>query len=218
MRERGRGTRRRLAGAVLVGAGVLTLSTVGVRYAQGAVARDEARRAWTEASAHRDIALLRASLGHPDAELAPPAGAPVAQLIVPRLALDEVVVEGVEEKQLRAGPGHLPGSAMPGLVGNSVISAHRDRHFNKLKSLRIGDTIITQYAQNTITWRVSRMKVIGRAKPALFDSAKPTLTLTTCWPIGFFGPAPDRLIVTAEPISPAPSPAQTADVGSARAH
>lgn len=193
------GLRRRLAGGALVVVGVLMLSTVGVRYAQGAVARDAARRAWTEASVHQDITRLRASLGQRESDLAPPLGAPVAHLTIPRLALDEVVVEGVDERQLTAGPGHLPGSAMPGQPGNAVISAHRDRHFNKLKSLRIGDTIVTEYGQKKITWRVNGMRVIGRTAPALFQTSEPTLTLTTCWPIGFFGPAPDRLIVTAIP-------------------
>lgn len=204
---------------MLVVAGALLLSTAGVRYAQGAVARDAARRAWTEASVHQDIARMRSSLGGGAGDLTPPLGAPVAHLLVPRLGLDEVVVEGVDEKQLTAGPGHLPGSAMPGQAGNAVISAHRDRHFNKLKSLRIGDTITTEYGQHTTIWRVSAMRVIGRSKPALFSSTRPTLTLTTCWPIGFFGPAPDRLIVTAVPVSgKVLSGSATADRGNVRTH
>lgn len=209
------GLRRRLAGGALVVAGVMLLSTVGVRYAQGAVARDAARRAWTEASVHQDIARLRASLDVQGADPTPPAGAPVAHLVIPRLGLDEVVVEGVEDLQLTAGPGHLPGSAMPGQPGNAVISAHRDRHFNRLKSLKVGDTLTTEYGQKKVTWRVSGMRVVGRRAPALFSTAEPTLTLTTCWPIGFFGPAPDRLIVTALPVEKA---TQKTRVEIARSH
>ena len=41
---------------------------------------------------------------------------------------------------------------------------------------------------------------VGRYQPSLFPSAEPELTLTTCWPIRYVGPAPDRLILTAKPV------------------
>jgi len=46
-------------------------------------------------------------------------------------------------------------------------------------------------------WRVTRIRVVDGDAPALRDSATPLLTLTTCWPIRYFGSAPDRLIVEA---------------------
>ncbi len=126
-------------------------------------------------------------------------GTPVARVVVPRLGLDEVVVEGVGNDELRAGPGHMIGSALPGDSGTSVISAHRDRHFHALGGIAMGDTVITESARGTVVWRVSRIRVVNADDPALDVRTTPTLMLTTCWPIRYLGPAPDRLIVEAVP-------------------
>jgi sortase A len=128
----------------------------------------------------------------------------VARLVAPSISLDEIVVEGIGDIQLNAGPGHLPGSALPGDRGNAVISAHRDRHFHALDELGVGDTIVTETVAERVTWRVVERRVVGRTTPALFASAEPRLTLTTCWPVRWIGPAPDRLILAAEPIAREP--------------
>jgi len=118
--------------------------------------------------------------------------------MIPGIGLDEVVVEGVSDDELRAGPGHLIGSAFPGDSGRSVISAHRDRHFHLLGQVSVGDTILTESRSENTAWRVKRIHVADADMPVLRTTATPTLTLTTCWPIRYFGPAPDRLIVDAE--------------------
>ena len=131
----------------------------------------------------------------------PPApGAPVGRLLIPRIGLDEIVVEGVSDESLNAGPGHLPGSALPGATGNAIISAHRDRHFRDLDELAIGDTIQTITAHGRSSWIITSRRVVESRAPALFTTEEPTLTLTTCWPIRMIGPAPERLILTAKPI------------------
>ena len=130
----------------------------------------------------------------------PVTGAPVARLIIPRVGMDEIVVEGVDDDQLNAGPGHLPGSALPGDGGNAVISAHRDRHFARLGQIRVGDTLVTESAVSQVHWVVIATHVIDEDAPALFRTKDATLTLTTCWPIRYFGSAPERLIVTAKPL------------------
>lgn len=124
-------------------------------------------------------------------------GAPVGRLVIPALGLDEIVVEGVEEPQLVAGPGHLPGSPYPGEKGNAIISAHRDRHFRKLDKLAIGDTIVTQTRHDKTVWIVSARRVVTASAPVLRSTPDAQLTLTTCWPVRYLGPAPDRLIITA---------------------
>ena len=106
-------------------------------------------------------------------------------------------MEGVGDDELRAGPGHMTGSAIPGDSGNAVISAHRDRHFYPLARIAVGDTIVTESGRGTVTWTVARLRIVDADEPALRTSATPLLTLTTCWPIRYFGPAPDRLIVEA---------------------
>ena len=121
-------------------------------------------------------------------------------MVIPRIALDEVILEGVEATVLNAAPGHMPGTPLPGVTGNSVISAHRDRHFHRLGELALGDTVQTVTRQGRRSWRITERRIVGAGRPALYDTPTATLTLTTCWPIRYIGPAPDRLLLVAEPV------------------
>src|SRR2546423_11599774 len=75
------------------------------------------------------------------------------------------------------------------------------RHFSRLDELQLGDTIRTETGHSSGMWVVVGRRVIGRDTPALFQSKEPLLTLTTCWPVRYFGSAPDRLILSAKPIA-----------------
>jgi sortase A len=189
---------RRSLGAALLTVGAALVVYVGYRYASGAYERDAARTAWAELEAHNSVAM--ASLAAAPTHTTYATGALVGRLLIPVVKLDEVIAEGVDDDQLDAGPGHLPGSASPGEPGNAVISAHRDRHFHSLGRVAIGDTVITETRTARTTWVITGRKVVGRYEPSLFPSVEPELTLTTCWPIRYLGPAPDRLILTAKPV------------------
>lgn len=191
---------RKTLGYVLFAAGGLLSSFAGGRYAVGAWRADQARAAWDHAEAREAVALARSvAFRHvPRQEIVE--GAPVARLVIPHIGLDEIVLEGVGSDELNAGPGHLPGSAFPGERGNAVISAHRDRHFSHFDQLQAGDTITTESGTIRQTWVVVSKRVVDKNAPALFRATEPTLTLTTCWPIRYLGPAPERLIVTAKPL------------------
>ena len=190
-----------LLGYALFCIGGATVAFAGGRYAVGSWEQQEARRAWDEAKARAVVALARrqAVMGITDA-VAP--GAPMARLLIPSLGLDEIVLEGVDGNSLNAGPGHLTGSAFPGEPGNSVISAHRDRHFARLGAIQVGDTVITESGMHDERWVVISKRVLDADAPALYHSTEATLTLTTCWPIRYLGTAPERLIVTAKPVTP----------------
>jgi len=188
---------RRAASTALIVCGALLLIGSATSVARGAIARDAARARWVEIEAERAVAGARVSTG--GARWSEARGTPVARVTVPRLGLDEVVVEGVGDEELRAGPGHMIGSALPGDSGTSVISAHRDRHFHALGGIALGDTVVTESASGTVVWTVSRIRVVPADDSALEARTTPTLMLTTCWPIRYVGPAPDRLIVEAMP-------------------
>jgi sortase A len=189
---------RRSLGAALIAVGAALLLYVGYRYLTGAYERDAARTAWAELEARHAVA--NASLASAPTHTTYAVGALVGRLIIPAVKLDEVIAEGVGDDELDAGPGHLPGSASPGEPGNAVISAHRDRHFHSLGRVVIGDTVITETRTARTTWVITGRKIVGRYQPSLFPSTEPELTLTTCWPIRYIGPAPDRLILTAKPV------------------
>nr|WP_283096778.1 class E sortase [Frankia umida] len=125
-----------------------------------------------------------------------PLGDGVAILRVPRLGRDyaPVVVQGVSAPDLRRGPGHIPGTAMPGQVGNFVVSGHRTTYgkpFNRLDELKPGDAIVVEVQDRYYTYRVSGSEVVTPnrvdvtypvPKHAGEVPTKSLITLTTCHP------------------------------------
>jgi len=145
------------------------------------------------------------------------AGHAFAVIRIPRFGTSYhyAVVEGVDLSDLRKGPGHYPGTAGPGELGNMVISGHRttyDAPFNRNGELARGDQILIDTATETFTYRVTghtvvRPDAVQVTAPVPFHPGatprKRILTLTTCHPK--FSAA-YRLIVVAElaAVSPAP--------------
>jgi len=175
--------RSRIAAAFLLFGAALCL-VAGGRYAQGWYRRDELRQQWQGRQARDEVAAARSAVVSMRDQPAS-VGSPVARLRIARIGLDEIVVEGVGASELNAAPGHLPGSVLPGYRGNAIISAHRDRHFDRLGELQAGDTIETETRQQQSRWVVVTRHVIDEHSPALFATPTPTLTLTTCWPIRY---------------------------------
>ncbi len=207
---------RRLTGWILVLGGMAVLGGAGWRYAGGVVARDRARAEWERIEARQRLLAAHEKVADSvdDVASGPFApGTPVARLLIPSIGLDEVIVAGVGGKELDSGPGHLPGTPLPGATGNSVISAHRDMHFRRFGELAPGDTVTTVTTSHRVTWRITGRRIVGADEPALFQTDGRELTLTTCWPIRMIGPAPDRLLLTAIPVDSVPeSPAPPAAV------
>lgn len=191
--------RKRLGAALCMAGGVMLSLAIG-EYAIGMLKADRARQAWDAAEAARAVASAQHATARTELREPLVDGAPVARLVIPRIGLDEIVLEGVDGDDLNAGPGHLPGSAMPGDAGNAVISAHRDRHFKHFDALQVGDTITTESLGRRNAWVVVTARIVDKNAPALFRTRDATLTLTTCWPIRYLGSAPDRLIITAKPV------------------
>ncbi len=131
----------------------------------------------------------------------PADGQPLGAIRIPRIGLEAVFFEGVEQETFLSGPGHLPWTALPGSAGPSVLAAHRDMHFRDLKDLQLGDRVVLKLPDRSIRYRVS-----GRAIADPTDTwvtkprSDPVLRLVTCWPPTFIGPAPDRLVVSAVPV------------------
>lgn len=203
---------RRALGLLLCLGGLGLLGFVGADYGRGLLDRDAARARWAELEARAAVQAANAHLADSPGPVAP--GTPVARLVVPSIALDEVIIEGVGADVLNAGPGHMPGTPLPGGAGNSVVSAHRDMHFRRLAELRMGDTLVTITEYHRTTWRITGRRIVSAAAASLFPTPEATLTLTTCWPMRMIGPAPDRLLLTAEPlVAPAPDSPPAAIAG-----
>lgn len=143
--------------------------------------------------------------GHPVPDVAYPAvGAPVGIIVIPRIGLDQVIVEGVGADQLAVGPGHYPGTPLPGQPGNAAIAGHRTTHgapFNGLAEMQVGDPIEITTLQGHFTYRVTGSEVVSPDDGAVLDpTADAQLTLTTCTPKYS---AAQRLVVVARLVTPA---------------
>ena len=133
----------------------------------------------------------------------PTAPAALAELSVPRLGLSWAVAEGVAAGTLRRAPGWIPGTARPGTPGNVGIAGHRDGVFRPLEGAARDDLVVFETPAGRFRYRVKSVAVVPPgATHLLAPTAEPTLTLITCYPFTFLGPAPDRFVVRAERLGP----------------
>jgi LPXTG-site transpeptidase (sortase) family protein len=128
-----------------------------------------------------------------------PAGETLTKLSIPRIGLRAVVLEGTSRHSLLLGPGHMTGSAIPGSNGNSVIAGHRDTFFRHLYSLKTGDAIYVLRSGKRFHYAVIGKKVVQANDISVLRASRGSeLTLITCYPAHFIGPAPQRLIIVAK--------------------
>lgn len=126
---------------------------------------------------------------------------PIARLRVPAHDVDLYVLEGDSGRSLAFGPGHMSGTSLPGLVGNAVISAHRDTHFAFLRDLRAGQEIHVELNSGEKSrYRVRDAVIVSQDNMAVTrDTRESALTLVTCYPFDAVVPrGPLRYVVYAE--------------------
>jgi len=132
----------------------------------------------------------------------PVRGDMIAKLSIDRLKSEWVVLEGADKIELKRGPGHLIDTALPGTRGNCVIAGHRDTQFRVLRNVEIGEEISLETAGRTFVYRVTDRQVVAPTDTRSLDPTdKPTLTLVTCYPFYYVGPAPKRFVIRAELVS-----------------
>jgi sortase A len=134
----------------------------------------------------------------------------LTRLEIPKISLDAIVVEGTSRRQLAIAPGHMPETSTPGENGNAVITAHRDTFFRHLYDLQKGDSILVRRDGKTFTFEVTGKQVVAPDDFSVVrPSTDPRLTLITCYPTYYIGPAPKRLVIFSK-LQPAGATAATA--------
>jgi sortase A len=114
-----------------------------------------------------------------------------------------VILEGSDKDTLALSVGHVPGTARLGSDGNVALAAHRDTFFRGLEHIRVGDNIVVTSIEGHRNYQVSSTLVVAPTDVyVLKDTGAATLTLITCYPFRYLGPAPKRLIVKAHLIRP----------------
>jgi sortase A len=134
--------------------------------------------------------------------LAVATGGLIGRLEIPRLGLSVMVIEGEDKTTLRRAAGHVPGTPLPGQAGNVGITGHRDTFFRPLRNIRYNDIITLITLQGKYRYRVVSTRVVSPDDIGVLDSTQDEiLTLVTCHPFYFVGPAPNRFIVRAERVT-----------------
>jgi sortase A len=184
-----RGRVRQKFALFLSGIGLLLLLYVFCQYWQMHAAQRKLEMEWQQQNAQ-------------PARVVDSDGDALVRLTIAKIGLDAVIVEGTSRKSLKLGPGHMEGSAVPGYSGNSVIVAHRDTFFRHLDELRAGDEIYLRRQGEVYRFDVTGRRVVEPTDlSALRTSASAQLTLITCYPTHYVGPAPKRLVVVARLIA-----------------
>jgi sortase A len=125
----------------------------------------------------------------------------IGRIEIPRLAISVAVMEGAGAKTLRRAVGHIPGTALPGRAGNIGLSGHRDTFFRPLRNIRQDDVVTLVTTGGDLKYRVVSIKIVSPDDVSVLASDQlEILTLVTCYPFYFVGPAPKRFIVRAERI------------------
>jgi sortase A len=163
--------------------------------------RDLWESRWGQSQAARQlespVPVLEVGARPADARL--PLGDTVAKLTIPRLDAQLYVVEGVDQADLRRGPGHMPGTVLPGGRGNCVVAGHRDTHFRVLKDIEKGDDIVLETRAGLFLYRVKTTTIVTPQNTAAIQpSTVRQLHLITCYPFYYVGSAPKRYIVEAD--------------------
>lgn len=128
---------------------------------------------------------------------------PVARLTLEGSKKPIIVLAGASGRTMAFGPGHLHSSAMPGAVGNCVISAHRDTHFKVLRDARPGQRISLETPRGSGTYTILQTRVVHETDTRVLAQTPrgSFLTLITCYPFDQVVPGgPMRFVVIAERI------------------
>jgi sortase A len=192
--------------AVAWAAGIVCLAYVGVRHVDSMNSTRESMRRFTELTTaeHRrggsvDLTLwseARIKAWQSTRDLASPT--PLAILRIPRIRLEVPVLEGTDELTLNRAVGHIEDTAIPGVDGNVGIAGHRDGFFRGLMNVVPGDAIELESLHGTEDYRIERTWIVTPDDVSVLDPTPGrSLTLVTCYPFYFVGPAPQRYIVRA---------------------
>lgn len=173
-------------GVALVGVGVLALAH---RSLAATAARAVDTRLWAPERVKKYEAAARARTG-----------SALAVLRIPRIGLDAPVLDGTDELTLNAGVGLIEDTARPGGGGNVGIAGHRDGFFRALKDAAVGDEVDLDTPAGTETYAIESIRVVDPEDVSVLGpTAGPALTLVSCYPFYWVGPAPKRVVVRAVP-------------------
>ncbi|MGR9050541.1 class D sortase [Halobacillus faecis] len=129
----------------------------------------------------------------------PAIGDHMGELIIPKLDARLPIYHGTDEDELEKGVGHFAGSVLPGEQDNTVLSGHRDTVFRRLGEVGVGDRLTVKSEAGVFTYKVRKVRIVDQDdRTIIVPKPKATLTVSTCYPFDYIGPAPERYILIAD--------------------
>jgi sortase A len=132
-------------------------------------------------------------------------GDAVGKILIDRIGLSSVIVEGTDAGDLRKGPGHYPGTPLPGQRGTVAIAGHRTTYgapFRKIDKLEPRDEITVVMPYGRFTYRVERTRIVKPTDVWVTQRVSyDRLILSACHPLYS---AAKRIVVFARLIRSAP--------------
>ena len=126
----------------------------------------------------------------------------LGRLEISKVGLAVPIVDDYDAQKLVRGVGHVPGSALPGGLGNLVLAGHRDTFFRPLRNVRAGMEIDVTTPDGRYRYKIDRTEIVTPDHVEILDiGEQPEMTLITCYPFDFIGSAPQRFIVHAHLLS-----------------
>jgi sortase A len=112
----------------------------------------------------------------------------VGGIEIPAIGVQKTMYEGVSLTVLDIGPGHWPGTALPGHRGNVVVAGHRtshDRPFRNIDALVPGDEVVFTTTEGRFVYEVTSSEVVSPDAIRIIDQLDGyTATLFACHPPG----------------------------------
>jgi sortase A len=154
--------------------------------------------------------VLPRPLAPPDPDATEPL-VEIGRIEIARIGIDMPMYEGITLGTLDAGPGHWPGSAMPGQIGNVVVAGHRVSHsrpFRDIDQLQAGDEVVLTTADGRFVYLVDSTEVVEpEAIRVVEQTPASTATLFACHPPG----STEYRYVVHLTLAPADAPAEPSD-------
>jgi sortase A len=127
-------------------------------------------------------------------------GEVVGILSLPKIESELAIVEGTDPDELAKGVGHYKGSFYPGEGGQIVLSGHRDTVFKRVGELELGDELVMKMPYGEASYEIVNTKIVDANDTSIItlQDQEEELILTTCYPFGYVGDAPERYIIYAK--------------------
>jgi sortase A len=149
----------------------------------------------------RRVAFAARALGRRSRE-----GDPLGRIRMPSIGVSQVFVDGTGAAALRTGPGHYPGTPLPGQRGTVGIAGHRTTYgapFHELDELRRGDRIELAMPYGRFEYRVERTRIVPPTATEVTDRVGfDRLILSACHPLYS---AAQRIVVFARQVRVVPT-------------